>query len=67
MFSVSNFLPLYLQAATLGLLITFANTLDPDRHRQNIFPVRSGSKLFDALIVFLKEFLKKLQLKKVSR
>ena len=47
------------------LLITFANSLDPDRAWQNI--TWSGSKLFDTLVVFLKDFLKKNMLKKKSR
>ena len=45
------------------LLITFANILDPDQDRQN----GSGSKPFDNLMLFLKDFFKKLILKKVSR
>ena len=40
------------------LLITFANSLDPDQAQQ--CRVWSGSKLFDTLMVFLKDFLKKL-------
>ena len=43
------------------LLITFANSLNPDQARQD---GRSESKLFDTLMVFLKDFLKKLITKK---
>ena len=39
-------------------LITFTNSLDPDQNEQNVFQ-RSGSKLFDTLIVVLKEFFEK--------
>ena len=41
------------------LLITVANSLEPDQDRR-----RSLSKLFDTLIVFLKEILNKLTLEK---
>ena len=41
-------------------LLTFANSLEPDQ-------ARSGSKLFDThLMVFLKEFFKKVDLEKKS-
>ena len=42
------------------LLITFANSLDPDQARQNVEPdLDPKSKLFDTLMVFLKDFFKK--------
>ena len=41
------------------LLITFTNSLDPDQAR-----ACSGSKLFETLIVFLKEFFEKVDFKK---
>ena len=40
------------------LLITLANSLDPDKAR------RSGSKLFDIPMVFLKDFFQNVNLKK---
>ena len=40
----------------------FANSLDPDQDRQNL-----DFKPFDNLILFLKDFLEKLILKKISR
>ena len=46
------------------LLITFANSLNPDKARQN---GRSESKLFDTLMVFLKDFLKKVNYKKKKK
>ena len=48
------------------LLMTFTNSLDQDLDHLNIDPYY-GFKSFDTLIVFLKFFLKKLILKKVSR
>ena len=45
------------------MLITFANSLDPDQDQWNIGP-DLGSKLFDTLIVFLKEFLEKVNFEK---
>ena len=48
------------------LLITFANSIDPDQDQQNVVP-DLDPKLFDILIVFLKDvFEKKSILKKVS-
>ena len=41
------------------LLITFANSLDQDQDRQNVGPDLDRSKLFDTLMVFLKEFFRK--------
>ena len=38
-----------------SLLITFANSLDPDQARQNVGPYLDQKK-FDTLMVFLKEF-----------
>ena len=47
---------------TLCLLGSSAeNSLDPDKAQRRAL---SGSKLFDALLVFLREFLKKLILKR---
>ena len=43
------------------LLITSANSLDPDQDRQNVGPDLDHLTL-GTLIVFLKEFLKKLSL-----
>ena len=40
------------------LLITFANSLDPEQIRQNVGP-DLDPKLFDTRIVFLKEFFEK--------
>ena len=40
------------------LLIIFANSFDPDQARQNFGP-DLGPRMFDTLIVFLKEFLEK--------
>ena len=37
------------------LLIAYANSLNPDQDKQSVL---IGSKVFDTLIVFLKEFLK---------
>ena len=39
--------------------ITLANSLDPDQSRQ------TGSKLFDTLMVFLKEFCEKVDFEKI--
>ena len=44
------------------LLMIFAISLDPDQVRQN--RTRSGSKLFDTLVLFLKEFFEKKIIKK---
>ena len=44
------------------VLITFANSLDPEQD-QNM-SVRSGPKLFDTLIMFLKEFSEKVYFEK---
>ena len=41
-------------AATFRLLISFANSLDPDQDRQNVGPDLDPNGL--TLIVFLKEF-----------
>ena len=46
-------------------LITIANSLDPDQARQNVRPDQYLNCL--TLMVFLKEFLKKSILKKISR
>ena len=47
------------------LLITFANSLDPERARQNVGP---DLDLFDdPLMVFLKDFFEKVNLKKIPR
>ena len=43
------------------LLITFANILDPDQAQQWAW---SGSKMFDILMVFLKDFFEKKKKKK---
>ena len=41
------------------LLITFANSLDPDQDQQNVGPDLDPTIVgFDTLTVFLKEFLK---------
>ena len=45
------------------LLITFANSLDPDQARQNVGP-DLDPKLFDTLMVFPKEFFKKVDFEK---
>ena len=57
-------------------MITFANSLEPGQARQNVGPDLdpicltlkwyswSGSKSFDTLIVFLKEFLEKVDFEK---
>ena len=37
-----------------------------DQVQRNVGPDRSGSKMFDILMVFLKEFFKKWTLKKIS-
>ena len=42
------------------MLITFTNSLDPDQDRQNVGPD------LDTLIVFMKEFFEKVNLKKNS-
>ena len=42
------------------LLISFANSLNQDQARQN----QSGSKLFDTVVVFLKDFSEKVNSKK---
>ena len=62
--SSKSFVNTFLASGTFcHLLLTFANSFGSrpgqDRH--------SGSKQFDALIVFLKDFFEKLILKKVSR
>ena len=50
------------------LLITYANSLDPDQDEENVGPDLYVSKPFDTCIVFLKEFLEKVNFeKKVSR
>ena len=40
------------------LLITFANSLDPDQARQNVGP-ELDPKQFGTLMLFMEEFLKK--------
>ena len=47
------------------LLITFANSLDPDQDdNESVLGYRSGYNEFDSLIVFLKEFLEKVNFEK---
>ena len=41
-------------------------SLDPDQDRQNVGPVRSGLKIFYTLMIFLKQFLERLAMKKKS-
>ena len=48
------------------LLLTFANSLDPDQDQQYVGP-DLDPKLFDSLIEFLKEIFEKVILKKVSK
>ena len=48
------------------LLITFANSLELDQARQNVGPDQDPN-CFDTLMVFLKEFLKKVDFEKISR
>ena len=48
------------------LLITFANSKDPDQGREECWSL-SWSKPTDTLIVFLKEFIEKSYLKKKSQ
>ena len=45
------------------LLITFTNSLDPDQAQQNV-GLDLNLKLFDTLMVFLKEFFKKVDFEK---
>ena len=47
------------------LLIFFANSLDPVQAQQNVGP-DLDTKLFVTLMVFLKEFLKKIDFGKIS-
>ena len=47
------------------LLVTFANSLDPDQAQQNVGPDLDLNCL--TLMVFLKDFFEKMILKKVSR
>ena len=56
-FIYSFLLTLSLLAATCHLLITFANSLDPDQDRKNVSPDLDPNRL--TLIVFLKEFFLK--------
>ena len=51
--------------ATCRLLITFANSLDPDQDRQNVGP-DLDPKPFDNQIMFLKEFFEEVNFKKRS-
>ena len=51
----------------MRLLITFANSLDPDHDRQNVVPDLDPIKPSDRLIEFLKVFFENVNLKKVSR
>ena len=48
------------------LLITFANSLDPDQDRQRVRSDLDPNRS-DTLIVFPKEFFEKVNLKKISR
>ena len=48
------------------LLITFANSLDPDQARQNVGP-DLDRKQFDTLIVFLKEFFEKIDFEQIQQ
>ena len=48
------------------LLITFANSLDPDQAWKKC-RAWSGSKLFDTLMVFLTDFFEKVNFKKIYR
>ena len=52
--------------AFVRLLITLANSLDPDQARQHVGP-DLDPKLFDTLMVFLKEFFEKVDFEKISR
>ena len=45
------------------LLLTFASSLDPDQAQQNVGPDLDPN-LFDTLMVFLKDFFEKVNLKK---
>ena len=68
-FFADSFLLLTLSLLTgdiFHLLITFANSLDPDQDQQDVGP-DLDPKLFDSLIVFLKEIFEKVILKKVSK
>ena len=58
------YLTLSLLVETSHLLITFAISLDPEEARQNVGPHLDTNCL--TLMVFMKEFLKKLLLKKNS-
>ena len=53
----------FLAQLLLHLLITFANSLDPNQADIQT----SGSKLFDTLIVFLKEFYERVNFEKANR
>ena len=46
------------------LLITFSNSLDPDQDPQSSCRSWSGSKPLDTLMVFLEEFVEKVNLNK---
>ena len=49
---------LFLLVVTCLLLLTFANSLDPDHAQQNVRPDLNPN-CFDPLMVFLEEFSKK--------
>ena len=46
------------------LLITFANSLQPDQDLQNVVPDLDQNCLIDTLIVFLKDFFEKFNFEK---
>ena len=46
-------------------LMTLANSLDPDQ--ANLTSGRTGSKLFDILLIFLKEFFQKVNFEIINR
>ena len=48
------------------LLITFANSLDLDQDRQNVVPDLDPNHLTNTLIVFLKDFLEKIDFHRKS-
>ena len=52
--------------AMYRLLIPFVYSLDPDKARQNVGP-KPDPKLFDTLMVFLKEFFEKVDLTKKNQ
>ena len=60
-----SFKPLFNSLLYSRLLITFANSLDPDQDRQNVGP-DPGPNHLTVLKVFMKELLKKLKFEKKS-